>query len=201
VINGYSDSIHHALAFCAKHHPVAVSRYDGHSPLLTTASVAVILCRHQADDATVVAGILKHLVDATPQERVPALHQNITRRFGGLIAAAAEAAAEPRFDPLGRERTWKATRFEALARLVAASPRVADIWMASEIHTCGVALTDIRRLGVEYARTVSPCPPSDLLWWHSALLEALAGRGGEIRTSLQDELRHLSTQVRGCLGG
>ena len=39
--HGYSDSIHHALAFCAKHHPGPVSRYDGHNPLLTTANVAV----------------------------------------------------------------------------------------------------------------------------------------------------------------
>lgn len=200
MINGYSDSIHHALAFCAKHHPVPVSRLDVHSPLLTTASVAVILCRHQADDATVVAGILKQLIDATPQPVIPALHQNIARRFGGLIAGAAEAAAEPRFDPLGRERTWKATRFEALAKIAGASSRVADIWMASEIHTCGVALTDIRRLGVEYARTVTPAPPAELLWWHVALLEVLSGRGSEVRMSLQEELRQLSTQVRGCLG-
>jgi (p)ppGpp synthase/HD superfamily hydrolase len=200
VINGYSDSIHHALAFCAKHHPVPVSRYDGHNPLLTTASVAVILCRHQADDATVVAGVLKQLLDATPAQGVAALQQNIARRFGGLVASATEAAAEPRFDPLGRERTWKATRFEALARIAGASPRVADIWMASEIHTCGVALTDIRRLGVEYARSVSPAPPADLLWWHSALLEVLKGRA-EVRSSLQDELRLLSGEVRGCLGG
>ena len=199
MINGYSDSIHHALAFCAKHHPARVSRYDQHSPLLTTASVALILSRHQADDATVVAGILKQLVDATPISAVSALQQNITRRFGGLIAAAAEAAAEPRMDPLGRERTWKATRFEALARLSAASPRVADIWMASEIHVCGVTLTDIRRLGVEYARSLSPAPPEDLLWWHTALLEVLSGRGAEVRGSLQEELRQLSVQVRGCL--
>jgi hypothetical protein len=200
VINGYSDSIHHALAYCAKHHPVPVSRNDVHSPLLTTASVAVILCRHQTDDATVVAGILKQLIDATPQPAVPALNQNIARRFGGLIASAAEAAAEPRFDAGGRERSWKATRFEALGLIAGASPRVADIWMASEIHTCGVALTDIRRLGVEYARTVTPAPPSELLWWHAALLEVLSGRGTEIRSSLQEELRQLSSQVRGCLG-
>lgn len=200
MISGYSDSIHHALAFCAKHHPVRVSRYDGHNPLLTTASVAVILCRHQTDDTTVVAGILKQLVDATPQAAVPALHQNIARRFGGLIAGAAEAAAEPRFDPLGRERTWKATRFEVLARIAGASSRVADIWMASEIHICGVALSDIRRLGVEYARTVTPAPPTDLLWWHAALLEVLGGRGAEMRSSLQEELRQLSTQLCGCLG-
>src|ERR1044072_6975351 len=152
--HGYSDSIHHALAFCAKHHPGRVSRYDGHNPLLTTphvaallsphhprdgppryaghnpllttATVAVILSRHQADDATIVAGVLKQLMDASPPDRRLALIQKITLRFRGLVAAAVGAATDPRFDPLGRERTWKASRFEALARLAASSARVAD---------------------------------------------------------------------------
>lgn len=197
--HGYSDSIHHALAFCAKHHPGPVSRYDGHNPLLTTANVAVILSRHAADDTTIVAGILKQLVDASPQSRLSGLQQNIVRRFGGLVAAAVDAAAEPRFDPLGRERTWKASRFEALARLAAASGRVADIWVASEIHTCGMALTDIRRLGVEYARSVAPAPPPDLLWWHRAILEVLQGRSGDSRASLQAEFRQLSSEVAAYL--
>ena len=193
--HGYSDSIHHALAFCAKHHPGPVSRYDGHNPLLTTANVAVILSRHQADDTTIVAGILKQLVDASPVTRLSQLQQSIAGRFGGLVAAAVEAATEPRFDPLGRERTWKAVRFEALARLAAASARVTEIWMATEIHTCGRALTDIRRLGVEYARSVAPAPPEDLLWWHRAMLEILDGRGGDLRATMVSELRQLSQEV------
>jgi (p)ppGpp synthase/HD superfamily hydrolase len=193
--HGYSDSIHHALAFCAKHHPGPVSRYDGHNPLLTTANVAVILSRHQADDTTIVAGILKQLVDASPATRLGQLQQSIAGRFGGLVAAAVEAATEPRFDPLGRERTWKASRFEALARLAGASARVTEIWMATEIHTCGRALTDIRRLGVEYARSVSPAPPEDLLWWHRAMLEILEGRGSDLRTTMVAELRQLSLEV------
>ena len=193
--HGYSDSIHHALAFCAKHHPGPVSRYDGHNPLLTTANVAVILSRHQADDTTIVAGILKQLLDASPPTRLGPLQQSIAGRFGGLVAAAVEAAAEPRFDPLGRERTWKASRFEALARLVNASTRVTEIWMATEIHLCGRALTDIRRLGVEYARSVAPAPPEDLLWWHHAMLEILEGRGAELRATMVAELRQLSQEV------
>ena len=197
--HGYSDTIHHALAFCAKHHPGPVSRYDGHNPLLSTANVAVILARHQADDTTIVAAILKHLIDASPQERLALLHQNITRRFGGLVAAAVEAASEPRFDPLGRERAWKASRFEALERLTGASARVADIWLAAEIHTCGMALTDIRRLGVEYARTAAPAPPEDLLWWHSSILEVLGGQKSEARPSLQSEFRQLSREVAAYL--
>src|ERR1041384_4045905 len=124
-----SDSIHPAPAVCAKQHPGRVSRYDGHNPLLTTANVAVILSRHQADDATIVGGVHKQLRDASPPERRLALIQNITLRFGGLVAAPVEAATDPRFDPLGRERTWKASRFEALARLAASSARVADAWV------------------------------------------------------------------------
>ncbi len=197
--HGYSDTIHHALAFCAKHHPGPVSRYDGHNPLLSTANVAVILARHQADDITIVAAILKHLIDACPQARLAPLHQNIARRFGGMVAAAVEAAAEPRFDPLGRERAWKASRFEALARLTGASARVADICLATEIHTCGMALTDIRRLGVEYARTATPAPLEDLLWWHGSILEVLGGRDSGSRPSLQSEFRLLSREVAGFL--
>jgi HD domain-containing protein len=199
--HGYSDSIHHALAFCAKHHPGPVSRYDGHNPLLTTANVAVILSRHQADDTTIVAAILKQLVDASPQARRPTLQQSITSRFGGLVAAAVEAATEPRFDPLGRERTWKASRSEALARLAGGSARVTEIWMATEVHICGRALTDIRRLGVEYARSVAPAPPEDLLWWHRALLEVLDGRVTDCRASLLAELRQLSREVGAYLSG
>jgi (p)ppGpp synthase/HD superfamily hydrolase len=199
--HGYSDSIHHALAFCAKHHPGPVSRYDGHNPLLTTANVAVILSRHQADDTTIVAGILKQLVDASPQSRRTTLQQGITTRFGGLVSAAVEAATEPRFDPLGRERTWKASRSEALARISGASARVTEIWMATEIHTCGRALTDIRRLGVEYARSVAPAPPEELLWWHRALLEVLDSRLTDCRASLLAELRQLSREVGAFLSG
>lgn len=199
--HGYSDSIHHALAFCAKHHPGPVSRYDGHNPLLSTANVAVILARHQADDTTIVAGVLKQLIDACPHARATTLTQGIARRFGGIVASAVEAAAEPRFDPLGRERPWKAARFEVLASLSHASPRVADLWIATEIHRCGMALTDIRRLGIEYARSAAPAPPAELLWWYRALLETLAGRPERARMSLQEELRLMSHEVGVFLAG
>ncbi|MGH7560190.1 MAG: HD domain-containing protein [Gemmatimonadales bacterium] len=197
--HGYSDRIHHALAFCAKHHPGPVSRYDVHSPLLTTAHVAVILSRHSCDETTIVAGILKHLMDASPQTSLAQLHQAIACRFGGLVAATVDGAAEPRFDPVGRERAWKAARFEALGRLASASPRVAEIWMGSEIHHCGQALTDIRRLGAEYARSVSVAPPLELRWWHRSMLEVLEGRAADLHSTLMDELRGVTAEVGSLL--
>lgn len=194
--HGFCDSIHHALAFCAKHHPGPVSRYDGHNPLLGTANIAIILSRHHVDDTTIVAAILKQLVDACPLARIAPIQQSIATRFGGLVAGAVEAAMEPRFDPAGRERPWKVVRFEVLTRLASASRRVADVWMATEIHACGMALTDIRRLGAEYARSVAAAPPEELLWWHRALLEVLEFRGNEFQGSLLAELGLLSEQVR-----
>jgi (p)ppGpp synthase/HD superfamily hydrolase len=199
--HGYSDSIHHALAFCAKHYPAPVSRSDGHNPLLATASIAIILSRHQADDTTIVAGVLKQLADASPSADLATLQHRIACRFGGQVAAAVTAASEPRFDPLGRERTWKTSRFEALARLAGASPRVIEIWIATEIHCCGRALSDIRRLGAEYARSVAPAPPDELLWWYRALLEVLESRGADCRPALLAELRALSREVGQFLAG
>lgn len=197
---GFSDSIHHALAFSAKHHPGPVSRYDGHNPLLGTANIAVILSRHDADDTTIVAAILKQLLDACPQDRMATLQASIAVRFGGLVASAVEASLEPRFDPAGRTRPWKVARFEVLSRLATSSARVAQIWMATEVHECGLALTDIRRLGAEYARSVAPAPPEELLWWYRAMLEVLAFRAGESGGSLLAELRELSGQVASYLG-
>ena len=198
---GFSDSIHHALAFSAKHHPGPVSRYDRHNPLLGTANIAIILSRHNADDTTIVAAILKRLVDASPQDRITPLQTAIAVRFGGLVAAAVEASLEPRFDPAGRVRPWKVARFEVLSRLATGSVRVAQIWMATEIHECGLALTDIRRLGAEYARSVAAAPPEELLWWYRAMLEVLDFRAGEFRGSLLTELRELNHQVSNYLVG
>jgi hypothetical protein len=193
--HGYSDRIHHALAFSAKHHPGPVSRYDVHSPLLTNAHVAVILARHGCDETSIVSGILKYLIDSSPQPTIGQLHQAIACRFGGLVAATVDGAAEPRFDPLGRERTWKAARFEVLGRLAASSVRVVEVWMGSEIHVCGQALTDIRRLGVEYARSVAVAPPMELWWWHRALLEVVTARARELRPSLLVELKGVTAEV------
>ena len=73
--------------------------------------------------------------------------------------------------------------------------------MASEIHLCGMALTDIRRLGVEYARSVAAAPPRELLWWYGAMLEVLTGRSEDLRSSLLAELRYLTEEVAAYLSG
>jgi hypothetical protein len=91
-------------------------------------------------------------------------------------------------------------RFEVLARLTGASPRVVDVWTATEIHHCGLALTDIRRLGVEYARAAAPAPPEDLLWWHRSLADLLSNRPDTGHSTLHAEFRVLARELAACLG-
>ena len=195
MLPGYSDRIHHALAFLAKHHPTRVSRYDGHSPLIRASSVAVILAGYGADEGTIVASILKQLVDASPYARQPSLAQDITAKFGAPVAAAVEAAVEPRFDVLGRQRTWKACRFEYLSRLAAASPRAVDLCVADELHLCGAALVEIRRLGIEYLQATGSPSKEDTVWWYRSLLETLDQHTTWRRQEMFQDFRRLADEL------
>ncbi|MCC7131894.1 MAG: HD domain-containing protein [Gemmatimonadales bacterium] len=190
----YSDRIHHAFAFAAKHYPEPISRYDGQSCLIKASSVAVILARHGVDESTIVASILKQLVDACPYPRQESLAREILAKFGPTVAFAVEAAAEPRFDVLGRERTWKAARFEYLTRLAAAAPSAVDVCVADELHRIGAALVSIRRLGVEYTE-VGGVPSEDSHWWLATMGEMLAGHPTWTRQEMLSEFRRLAAEL------
>jgi (p)ppGpp synthase/HD superfamily hydrolase len=197
----YSDRIHHALAFAAKHYPERVSRYDGHSCLIRASSVAVILARYGADECTIVSSILKLLVDAAPYPRQATLAEEVHRKFGGPVAETVKAAAEPRFDVLGRERTWKACRLEHLSRLMAAPPRAIDVCVAEELHRLGTGITAIRRLGVEYIDPSGIPTRDDTVWWYRSLLDALYGHEHWRRLEMLSELHRMFSELAHRLDG
>ena len=62
-ITGYSDRINHALAFAAKHHDQQVRKGTRLPYLTRSANVAIILARYEQDDQTVVAGILRDVIE------------------------------------------------------------------------------------------------------------------------------------------
>ncbi len=192
----YSDRIHHALAFAAKHYPDRISRYDGQSGLIRAASVAVILARHQADELTITTSILKHLVDACPHGRLESLAREILAKFGTGVADAVQAAAEPRFDVLGRERAWKAGRLEYLARLSVAPVPALDACVAEEVHRLGSALVSIRRLGVEYLGSSGVPSHADTVWWLRMFGETLGSHPRWRRPELLAEFRRLAAELR-----
>jgi hypothetical protein len=191
----YSDRIHHAFAFAAKHYPDRISRYDGQSGLIRASNVAVILARHHADDLTITASILKQLVDACPHGRLESLAREIFAKFGATVATAVQAAAEPRFDVLGRERPWKACRLEYLARLTTAPHPALDACVAEEVHRLGAALVSIRRLGVEYLETSGGPSPGDTVWWIEMFGETIDPHPAWRRPDLLTEFRRLAAEL------
>ena len=159
------------------------------------ASVAVILSRYGCDQVTIVGGILHHVLEeATPDKR-PILERKISDKFGPVALAIAKDALEPKFDWRGSERAWQARKQEYLAQLAIAEPRALDICVADEIHACGSTITALRRLGVEYLRTLSRAGSAQTIWWYRSMLEILATRSDWPQREMMTELRLMSTDL------
>jgi len=183
-MHGYSDRISHAFAFAAKYYGT-----------LAPANVAIILARSGCDQLTIVAGILHHVLEESPPEKWPVLEHKITDKFGPVVLAVARDALEPKFDRRGVERSWQSCKADYLTQLAAAEPRALDICAADELYCCGTTITALRRLGVEYLRTVSRAGSEQTIWWYRSMLEVLEARREWPRTEMLSELRVMSADL------
>jgi (p)ppGpp synthase/HD superfamily hydrolase len=193
-MHGYSDRIHHAFSFAAKHYAPRSPSSGAIEYIAHPGNLAVILSRYGADLATVEAGVLHLVLEECGAHRV-SLERKINAKFGPVVLAIARDAAEPRYDDRGQERPWRAVKLDMLTHLVTAEPRAIDICVADEIHVSGVTLTALRRLGSEYVRTVASASSSQMIWWYRSLLEVLEERADWPRTAMLEELRMLSADL------
>jgi (p)ppGpp synthase/HD superfamily hydrolase len=194
-MHGYSDRINHAFAFAAKYYNALAPVGAGMDYLAHPANVAVILSRYGCEQVTIVAGILHHVLEETPPDRWPLLEHKINDKFGPVVLAVARDALEPKFDRRGGERPWQTCKQEYLTQLATAEPRALDIIVADEIHACGSTMTALRRLGVEYLRTVSSAGSEQTIWWYRSLLEILASRSDWPQRAMLSELRLMSSDM------
>lgn len=197
---GYSDRVNHAFAFAAKYAPATAGKVSGMSGVVRASSVAVILASYGADEPTLVACVLKHLIDETLPDGHERLKRDISRKFGAIVYQIVDEAGEPLCDFRGRERAWKACKLDHLARLAMAHPRAVDICVADAIHVCGSLLAGIRRLGREYVATISAANPEDTFWWYRALNEALLVHPRWGRVEMRAELETLTRLFRAEVG-
>jgi (p)ppGpp synthase/HD superfamily hydrolase len=195
LMHGYSDRINHAFAFAAKYYGAVAPAGAGMDYLAHPANVAVILARYGCEQVTVVAGILHHVLEEAAPASRPVLERKIADKFGPVALAIAKDAMEPKYDARGAERGWQARKQEYLAQLAAAEPRALDICVADELHTCGSTITAVRRLGVEYLRTLSRAGSAQTIWWYRSMLEILDARSDWPRREMLAELRILSTDL------
>jgi len=192
---GYSDRINHAFAFAAKYHGAMAPPGAGMDYVAHPANVAVILARYGCEQATIVAGILHHVLEETTAEHREVLEQKISDKFGPVVLAIARDAVEPKLDRRGAERSWQSCKQEYLTLLAMAEPRALDIIVADELHACGSTITALRRLGLEYLRTVSRAGSDQTIWWYRSMLEILESRSEWPRREMLSELRVLSTEL------
>lgn len=198
--HGYSDRIAHALSFAAKHGTPRAGPGAGVPYLTHPANVAVILARYGCDETTIVAGVLAVLLGDTVPPRRAALEAKIGPKFGERVLHIALAATEPRWDPRGKERSWEAYKLELLSQLSEADVRTLEISAASEIHLCGVLLTDVRRLGPEYLAGYAPGGAPAVHRWLQSLIEVLARHPVGPRAPMLAELRDLYGRLEAVLG-
>lgn len=195
-MHGYSDRVSHALAFSAKYYNSRIPKSAGMAYLAQPANVAVILARYGADEVTVVSGILHHALEEAAQAHEAAeIRRKIADKFGPIVLGVTLDAVEPRYDGRGGERPWRACKQEFLVHLAEAEPRALDICVADEIQRCGWTGTMMRRLGVEYLRTVSHASVDQTLWWYRSMVEVLAGRDEWPRRTMLEELRRMSAAL------
>jgi len=193
--HGYSDRIAHALAFAAKHGAPRSGPGAGVPYLTHPANVAVILSRYGCDETTIVAGIISALLSGADPAQRSFLESRMAGKFGDRALEVARQAVEPRYDHRGKLRGWEASKLEYLSVLLEADSRTLEVCAATEIHLCGVLLTDVRRLGPEYLSGYAPGGAPAVLHWLRDVVEMLGRHPMGPRPGMLAELRVLQNRL------
>ena len=145
--SGYSDRIHHALAYAAKHHDREVRKGTRPPYFTAPASVAVILTRYGQPEATVVAGVLQPAVEDMLRdgESEAGVRARLGDKFGADAVDAALGAARRRYDDDGVELSHEEQRADALDRLARAGEATRWAYAAHEVHDASALAADLRR--------------------------------------------------------
>lgn len=194
-MHGYSDGINHAFTFAAKHYAPQSPSHTRLPMLATPANVALILARHGADETTVVAGVLHHVLETTIPARRDEMAQRIGLRFGPVVLGVVRDAAAPRTDAQGAPLAWRVRKREVMRQLATMEPRALDIRCADEIHECGSAIALIERLGVEYLEVHGLAGHREVCAWYDDLAAALGRRLDWPSRPMGEELRSLASRL------
>jgi (p)ppGpp synthase/HD superfamily hydrolase len=196
---GYSDDINHAFAFATKYRGPFVPVEGAMTFMAHPANVAVVLARHGADEVTLVAGILHHVLEVTPHRLHAELRAKIEDKFGQGVLALASDAFEAREDERGTLLPWLHRKRALLNQLFTITPRALDICCADEIHHCGTALAVAERLGGEYLAMHGFPSTAPELCCYDDMLAALDSRSDWHTRGMKTELHALKARLEVAL--
>ncbi|GLC24481.1 HD domain-containing protein [Roseisolibacter agri] len=177
-MTGYSDRIHHALAFADKHHDREVRKGTRLPYFTAPANLAVMLTRYGQDEATVVAGVLRQTVEDYLRDgySVDAVRERLADKFGETTVDVLLAAVPRRLDDDGIELSHEEQKGDLLARLAAAPDAARWVCAAHEVHEASALLADLRRTSFPESvwQRVSEGRDARLRWYQQVAEQLLA---------------------------
>jgi hypothetical protein len=146
-VTGYSDRIHHALAFAAKHNDRQVHKGTRQPFRTHAANLAIILTRYDRDDDTIIAGILQDVVADYVEDRHSSemMEQRIGQKFGTDVLASILSITMRRVDESGVDFSHDERRADLLDRLERANERARWVLAADTLYSVGATLANLRR--------------------------------------------------------
>ena len=200
-VNGYSDTINHALAFAAKHHDRQV-RKGTRLPYLThPANVAVILTRYGRDTETVVAGILHDVIEDCVRDGYSRemLEQRIGDKFGAKVLDTVLAVTYRRNDDDGVELSGDDRKTDYLERLSTASEEARWVCAADKIHNGSTILADLKRtLDPDTVWSRFNAGRSGTVRWYRRVYERLQEVGFD--APIMEELQFVAEELERAVG-
>lgn len=190
-LTGYSDRIHHALAFADKHHDREVRKGTSAPYFTAPANIAVILTRYGRDEGTVVAGILRQTVEDYLRDGYSddAVRERLADKFGHAVVDVLLAAAPRRLDDDGIELSHEEQKGDLLARLATGPEGARWVAAAHEVHEASALLADLRRTAFPESVWQRFADGRDArVRWYGRMAERLgaAGFDGAILGELRD---------------
>ena len=196
-VSGYSDRIHHALAFAAKHNDRQVHKGTRQPYRTHAASVAIILTRYDRDDDTIIAGILQDVVADCVEERFSGevLEQRIGQKFGSDVLASVVSITLRRVDQAGVDFSHDERRDDLLTRLEVADDRARWVVAADALHAVGAMLANLRRtIDADSVWGQLPLGREGTTRWYRALCDRLREIG--FNEPIVDELAGAVDELR-----
>jgi (p)ppGpp synthase/HD superfamily hydrolase len=194
---GYSDRIHHALAFAAKHNDRQVHKGTRQPYRTHAANVAIILTRYDRDDDTIIAGILQDVVADCVEERFSSemLEQRIGQKFGSDVLASIIAITLHRVDEAGVDFSHDERRDDLLNRLALADDRARWVAAADALHAVGATLANLRRtIDADSVWSQLPLGREGATKWYRSLCDRLREIG--FNEPIVDELSKAVDELR-----
>jgi (p)ppGpp synthase/HD superfamily hydrolase len=178
----HTSRVRQALQFAARRHHGQMRMETEPLPYIThPVSVAILLADADADEDTIIAGLLHDVIEDTKTSA-----EEITEAFGEKVTVYVLSVSEPKIGESGERLTWRGRKETYLAQLAVADTNAVLVSMADKVDNIETKLESAEREGPEFHTRWSQ-KPEEYIWFHGSVLEEARKRNitGVLRDRLE----------------